>query len=135
MLQAASVKVPSSNSAVIPLSPVYTLSEGESRQEATTLERWSKNHEVPSNQDTLRNQNAATRIISELKTIQPDAETTFIQKDLTLLKNVDEACDEIKSKETKLNLLFMSQGTASMKSRDGKLLSLHTSDHARESPH
>lgn len=67
-----------------------------------------------------RSQDAATRIISELKTIQPDAETTFIRKDLTLLKNVDEVCDEIKTKEKTLNLLFMTPGTMSLKGRDGK---------------
>lgn len=65
-----------------------------------------------------RSQDAADRIISELRTIQPDAETTFIRKDLTLLKNVDEVCDEIKAKEKRLNLLFMSQGTMSLKGRD-----------------
>ncbi|CAD6584834.1 MAG: hypothetical protein ASARMPREDX12_001764 [Alectoria sarmentosa] len=65
-----------------------------------------------------RSQDAADRIVLELKTIQPDAETTFIRKDLTLLKNVDEVCDEIKSKETKIDLLFMSQGTMSLKGRD-----------------
>ena len=57
--------------------------------------------------------------MSELKNIQPEAETTFIKKDLTLLKNVDEVCEEIKAKEKKLNLLFMTQGTMSMKGRDG----------------
>lgn len=59
--------------------------------------------------------------MSELKTIQPDAQTAFIQKDVTLLKNVDQVCDEIKAKETKLNVLFMTQGTMSTKSRDGTL--------------
>ena len=73
--------------------------------------------------------------MSELKTIQPDAESTFIRKDLTLLKNVDEVCDEIKAKETKLNVLFMSQGTLSLKGRDGMLLSLLLSDYAGEPEH
>lgn len=65
-----------------------------------------------------RSQDAADRIISELKAIQSDAETTFIRKDLTLLKNVDEVCNQIKAKEIGLNLLFMSQGTMSLKGRD-----------------
>lgn len=59
--------------------------------------------------------------MSELKAIQPEAETNFMRKDLTLLKNVDEVCDEIKAKEKKLNLLFMTQGTISLKGRDGQL--------------
>lgn len=68
----------------------------------------------------FRNEEVAQRIISELKEIQPDGELTFIKKDLSLLKNVDEVCDEIKSKEDKMNLLFMTQGTLSLKGRNGK---------------
>lgn len=67
-----------------------------------------------------RNEEAAGRLISELKGLQPDGEVTFIKKDLTLLKSVDEVCEEIKAKEKKLNLLFMSQGTLSLKGRDGE---------------
>lgn len=37
---------------------------------------------------------------------------------------MDEVCDEIKAKETNLNLLFMSQGAMSLKGRDGKPLHL-----------
>lgn len=54
-----------------------------------------------------------------MKAIQPETQMSFIKKDLTLLKNVDEVCDEIKSKETKLNLLCMTQGIMSLKGRDG----------------
>lgn len=68
-----------------------------------------------------RSEESANRIISELRAIQPDGQLTFIKKDLTLLKNVDEVCEEIKEKEKKLNLLFMTQGIASMKGRDGNL--------------
>ena len=66
-----------------------------------------------------RSQEAADRIISELKNIQPEGQTTFLRKDLTLLENVDDVCNEIKAKEKKLNLLFMTQGTMSLKGRDG----------------
>ncbi len=59
--------------------------------------------------------------MSEVKATQPEIQMNFIKKDLTLLKNVDEVCDEIKGKEKRLNLLFMTQGTLSMKGRDGKL--------------
>lgn len=73
----------------------------------------------------LRNEEAANRIISELKSFQPDGELTFIKKDLTLLQSVDEVCEEIRAKEKKLNLLFMSQGTMSLKGRDGNWLPPH----------
>lgn len=68
-----------------------------------------------------RSQDAGDRILSELKSIQPEAEATFIRKDLTLLKNVDEVCEEIKAKEKQINLLFMTQGILSLKGRDGCL--------------
>ena len=86
------------------------------------LIRIPRNSEDPLTTWGFRSQDAANRIISEIKTIQPDTVTTFIRKDLTLLKNVDEVCDEIKAKEKNLNLLFMSQGTMSVKGRDGKPL-------------
>ncbi|CAF9932948.1 MAG: hypothetical protein HETSPECPRED_008497 [Heterodermia speciosa] len=65
-----------------------------------------------------RNQDAADRIISELKTSQSEGTATFIRQDLTLLKNVDLVCDEIKRRETKLNVLFMTAGLSSMRGRD-----------------
>jgi NAD(P)-dependent dehydrogenase (short-subunit alcohol dehydrogenase family) len=57
-----------------------------------------------------RNQTEATKIIQELKNINSSSEVSFIQKDVSLLKNVDEACNEIKSKEKQVNLLFMTCG-------------------------
>ena len=47
-----------------------------------------------------------------------DGTYAFIKKDVSLLQNVDEACEEIKSKESKVNLLFMSSGTMSLKGRE-----------------
>ncbi|KAH8726820.1 hypothetical protein GQ44DRAFT_790851 [Phaeosphaeriaceae sp. PMI808] len=57
-----------------------------------------------------RNQTEATKIIQELKDINASSEVSFIQKDVSLLKNVDEACQEIKTKEKHINLLFMTCG-------------------------
>ncbi|KAL5117641.1 hypothetical protein ACEQ8H_004389 [Pleosporales sp. CAS-2024a] len=57
-----------------------------------------------------RNQNEATNIAQELKTINTSSEVSFIQKDVSLLKNVDEACKEIASKEKHVNLLFLTCG-------------------------
>ena len=65
-----------------------------------------------------RNREAGIRVIDELTKIQSDGEYWFIQKDLSLLKNVDEVCEEIMSEESKLNILFMTPGTMSMSGRD-----------------
>ena len=67
-----------------------------------------------------RSQDAADRILTELKAIQPEAETSSIRKDLTLLKHIDQVCDEIKPKESRPILLYMTQGTMSLKGRDGQ---------------
>ena len=97
----------------------------------STLKQWCRETRKSRVYFVGRSKDAADRIHSELKTIQPDTEARFIQKDLTLLKNVDEVCEEIKAKESKLNLLFMTPGTMSFKGRDGthpsasKFLGLH----------
>ncbi|CVK93832.1 uncharacterized protein FMAN_03174 [Fusarium mangiferae] len=58
-----------------------------------------------------RSQEAGDRLQIELKELNPEVEYVFIKKDMSLLKNVDEVCRDIKSKETVLNVLFLSQGT------------------------
>ena len=65
-----------------------------------------------------RNQTEASKIIQELKTINSSSEISFIQKDVSLLKNVDEACQEIKIKEKQVNLLFMTCGYFVLTGRD-----------------
>jgi NAD(P)-dependent dehydrogenase (short-subunit alcohol dehydrogenase family) len=65
-----------------------------------------------------RNPTAAASITTELKAINASSKISFIQKDVSLLKNVDEACQEIKNKEKHVNLLFMTCGTFVFTGRD-----------------
>ncbi|KAH7406136.1 hypothetical protein DE146DRAFT_609631 [Phaeosphaeria sp. MPI-PUGE-AT-0046c] len=65
-----------------------------------------------------RNQTEASKIIEELKAINASSKVSFIQKDVSLLKNVDEVCKEIKAKETQVNLLFMTCGYFVLTGRD-----------------
>jgi NAD(P)-dependent dehydrogenase (short-subunit alcohol dehydrogenase family) len=65
-----------------------------------------------------RNQTEATKIIEELKAINSSSQVSFIQKDVSLLKNVDEACSEIQAKEKHVNLLFMTCGYFTFTGRD-----------------
>ena len=67
-----------------------------------------------------RNQEQASRIQAELKGINSESVIHFIQSDLSLLKNVDTACAEIRSKENKVNLLFSTTGYLTMAGRNGK---------------
>lgn len=65
-----------------------------------------------------RNATEAHKIIEELRSINTSSQISFIQKDVSLLKNVDEACREIKAKEKQVNLLFMTCGYLTLKGRD-----------------
>lgn len=58
-----------------------------------------------------RSQESADRIMKECTQLNSGGKFEFIKADISLLKNVDEVCNQLKSKETKLNLLFQTQGT------------------------
>jgi len=78
-----------------------------------------------------RSQEQADHIQAEFKELNPESQVNFIQSDVSLLQNVDKVCDEIKAKEEKINVLFLSAGIMTMKGRDetaeglDKKLSLH----------
>ncbi|KNG47299.1 short-chain dehydrogenase reductase [Stemphylium lycopersici] len=65
-----------------------------------------------------RNATEASKIIEELHSINSASQVSFIQKDISLLKNVDGACDEIKSKEKQVNMLVMTSGYLTLSGRD-----------------
>lgn len=58
-----------------------------------------------------RCQESADRIIRDCEELNPDGKFTFIQADVSLLKNVDDVCCQIKAQETAINVLFLSQGS------------------------
>jgi hypothetical protein len=53
-----------------------------------------------------------------MENINPSVQPTFLQSDISLLKNVDSVCAEIAAKEKKLNLLFMTPGYMTLNGRD-----------------
>lgn len=57
-----------------------------------------------------RSEAKLSKIVGDLKSINPEGAYGPIRSDIGLLKNVDAACEEFKSKEGKLDLLFMSPG-------------------------
>ena len=66
-----------------------------------------------------RSQSAADRIITECKDINPKGDYIFISADVSLIQNVEKLCEDIKQRESSINLLFLSSGAADM-SRSGK---------------
>ena len=76
-----------------------------------TLKEFARNARKPKVYFIGRSQEAGARIQQECVKLNPDGVFTFISKDTSLLKNVDALCQEIKAKETQINLLFLSIGT------------------------
>ena len=68
-----------------------------------------------------RSEAQASSIISELNKLNPDGKIYFVKSDISLLRGVDTVCDEIKSKESRVNLLFLSAGMMTSKGRDGMI--------------
>jgi NADP-dependent 3-hydroxy acid dehydrogenase YdfG len=58
-----------------------------------------------------RSKEASDRIVTDLKTINPQGRYTFIQADVSLITAVDKVCEQIRANETAINLLFQSQGS------------------------
>ncbi|KAL4963767.1 uncharacterized protein BDV14DRAFT_175961 [Aspergillus stella-maris] len=67
-----------------------------------------------------RNQARANPFLSELKEISPQGKFHFIEADVSLARNVDRVCEEVKRREEKLDYLFMTPGGISVpfKGRD-----------------
>ncbi|KAL4812961.1 short-chain dehydrogenase/reductase [Aspergillus spinulosporus] len=78
-----------------------------------------------------RDEARAMQIIEEMAHNKPNSQISFIKSDVSLMRQVDDACRAIQQKEGRINILFLSQGTGSTKGRDetdeglDKKLSLH----------
>ena len=79
-----------------------------------TLKTFAKYSRQPRAYFIGRSQDAADRIVTECKALNPAGEYIFIKADVSLLRVVDDVCEEIKGKEKVLNLLFLSAGLPSM---------------------
>jgi NAD(P)-dependent dehydrogenase (short-subunit alcohol dehydrogenase family) len=58
-----------------------------------------------------RSEEAASRITTECKALNPNGKFTFISKDTSLIRNVDEVCKTIEQDEKSVNLLFLTIAT------------------------
>ncbi|KAL5342497.1 hypothetical protein BJX70DRAFT_355950 [Aspergillus crustosus] len=78
-----------------------------------------------------RNETQASKIIEELQKLNAESKVEFVKCDVSLIKKVDEACEVIKGKEERVNVLVLSSGILTTKGRDeteeglDKKLSLH----------
>ncbi|MDI1485585.1 MAG: hypothetical protein OHK93_000723 [Ramalina farinacea] len=76
----------------------------------TTLTEYARNANKPKVYIVGRDEGKLSKIIAELQKINPTATFIPIKSEIALFKNVDAACEELKSKESTLDLLVMSPG-------------------------
>lgn len=85
----------------------------------SALKSFVKDSEKPTIYLVGRSQSAAAGIIEVLKTSNAGGTYNYIQSDVSLLANVDTVCDQIKSKEKKLDLIVLSPGFLTFEGRNG----------------
>jgi NADP-dependent 3-hydroxy acid dehydrogenase YdfG len=84
-----------------------------------TLKQFAKNANGPRAYIIGRSQEKASRIIDHLKTINPMGTYVFIEGQVSLIKEVDRICEEIKKFENHVDILCMSPGYLSLDGRHG----------------
>lgn len=89
----------------------------------TSLREFARHTSKPRIYIVGRSQEACDRLDADLKSVNPEGEYTFIRSDVSLLRNVDDVCRQIRDKESAINVLFMSQGTLNFSKREIKTLS------------
>jgi NADP-dependent 3-hydroxy acid dehydrogenase YdfG len=84
-----------------------------------TLIQFAKNANAPTVYVVGRSKTSATPLLNELETLNPNGTFTFIETQISLIKNVDRVCEEIKAKEKKLDIIFLSTGYLTLEGRQG----------------
>ena len=84
------------------------------------LKQFSKLAKAPKVYIIGRSKKAATPLLEELQASNPNATFHFIETEISLIKNVDSACEEIKKNEKKLDILIMTPGYLTWGGRNGK---------------
>ena len=77
----------------------------------TTLRQFAKHAAQPRVYIVGRSQEAGDRVTAECKAFNPGGTFVFLKRETSLIRNVDEICNELASKEEVINLLFLTVGT------------------------
>jgi NAD(P)-dependent dehydrogenase (short-subunit alcohol dehydrogenase family) len=76
-----------------------------------TLKALAKHAQHPRFYFIGRREEEGQRVQADLRKLNPDGEYKYLKYDVSLMRNVDEACRRIQDRESALNLLFLSSGT------------------------
>ena len=77
----------------------------------TTVKQFAKHATQPRIYIIGRSQEAGDRIAAECRALNPEGTFVFFKRDTSLMRSVDEICNELASKEEAVNLLFLTIGT------------------------
>jgi NAD(P)-dependent dehydrogenase (short-subunit alcohol dehydrogenase family) len=97
--------------------PVALFVGGTSGIGRSTLRQLALNTEAPTAYIVGRNENNAKSLLNELHQLNPHGSYNFVEADVSLISNVDKACESIKQREKALDLLFMTPGGLSLVGR------------------
>ncbi|KAI0432562.1 NAD(P)-binding protein [Xylaria sp. FL1042] len=79
-----------------------------------TLKQFARHVKNPRAYLVGRSQEAAERIMAECRALNPTGQYIFRKADVSLIRVVDEVCEEIKAREQSINILFLSCGVPRM---------------------
>lgn len=107
-------QIQASNARINTLAPglVAVFVGGTSGIGEATMKEFAKHAFQPRIYFIGRSEEAAARITIELESLNPGGQYHFIKADISLLRNVDNVCLDIQSRESLINLLFLTSGTA-----------------------
>ncbi|KAG8162993.1 hypothetical protein KVR01_007471 [Diaporthe batatas] len=77
----------------------------------TTVKQFAKQAKQPQIFVLGRREHEGKRIQAEVESLNPSGEYHFVQADVSLLKNVDHACRQLRAREPAINLLFLTCGS------------------------
>lgn len=83
-----------------------------------TLKAFAKHIPSPKTIIIGRNRSRFEQELQTLKAINPNGEYTFLEADISLIRNIDAVCDEIKKHVSSIDLLYTSQGYISFNGRE-----------------
>ncbi|KAK9311907.1 hypothetical protein V1524DRAFT_288093 [Lipomyces starkeyi] len=83
----------------------------------STLKQFAKYSNAPKVYVVGRSKQSATPLLHELEVLNPKGIFIFVETEISLIKNVDAVCEEIKTSEHMLDLVFLSPGFLSVEGR------------------
>lgn len=90
-----------------------------------TLKQLTKDANAPKIYIVGRSRSSAGSLLDNLRSLNPQGIFVFIETEISLIKNVDTVCSEIKEKEQKLDLIFLSTGYLTLGGRQGRSHHVH----------